>query len=495
MSDTQATTTEDQRFRLVVEAAPNGILMAAADGRIVLCNREAEKLFGYQREEFLQLNIDALVPERFRGRHPDLRSKFQADPQARTMGHGRDLFAVRKDNSEFAVEIGLTPIPTQGGAPLVLCIIVDITERKEAETALREYASQLEENNGELLRNAAILNSVHDAVFLVREDGTIQTWNAGAEKVYGFSADQALGADVRIILPPEDPDRFLSRVLPSVRRDGVYEFTDHSLHHSGSKISVAVRASLLPKDAASAFPEAPDHVIICANDITAQERLQNEILEVSEREQRRIGQDIHDDLCQQIAAISCLAQVLEQQAKSTAPDLAQGINTLGEHLAQANRRAGEIARNLVPAILEADGLAIALEDLAQRTRNLFGAACSIDCPSSDIGSDLSPAISVQLYRIAQEAISNAVRHSDAETIRVSLQSPERHQLALIIADDGRGIALSETIAGEHRGLGLLTMARRAETIGADLDIFSEPGDGTRVTCSLQLSQCETESHA
>ena len=255
-----------------------------------------------------------------------------------------------------------------------------------------------------------------------------------------------------------------------------------------------MRASLLPKDVGSAFPEAPDHVIICANDITEQERLQNEILEVSEREQRRIGQDIHDDLCQQIAAISCLAQVLEQQASDTAPELAQGINTLGEHLAQANRRAGEIARNLVPAILEVDGLAIALEDLAQRTRNLFGTECTIDCPDPETGSDLPAAISVQLYRMAQEAISNAVRHSDAETIRVSLKNVEPHQLELVIADNGRGITLSETIAGEHRGLGLLTMARRAETIGADLDISSEPGDGTRVTCSLQLSQSEPESH-
>ena len=493
MTDTHATSNEDQRFRLVVEAAPNGILMSDADGRIVLCNREAEKVFGYSREEFLQLRIDDLVPKRYRSNHPDLRTTFQASPEARTMGHGRDLFAVRKDQSEFAVEIGLTPIPTDNDGTLVLSVIVDITERKQAETALREYADQLEKNNSELLRNAAILDSVHDAVFLVREDGIIQTWHAGAAKVYGFSTDTAIGSDVRILLPPEDPDRFLSRVLPSVRRDGIYEFTDHSLHDSGDNISVAVRASLLPRDVASAFPEAPDHVIICANDITEQERLQNEILEVGEREQRRIGQDIHDDLCQQIAAISCLAQVLEQQASDTSPEIAQGINTLGEHLTQANRRAGEIARNLVPAILEADGLAIALEELAQRTCNLFGTKCTVECPDAETDWDLSDATSVQLYRIAQEAISNAVRHSDAEAIRVSLKNVDPHSLELTIADDGRGIALSESVPGEHRGLGLLTMARRAETIGADLDISSEPGDGTRVTCSLQLSQ--SESHA
>lgn len=485
---TASSGTDDGRFRLVVEATPNGILMSDADGCIVLSNHAAENLFGYSREEFLDLSIDALVPQRYLHGHPQHRHDFMRQPSARAMGHGRDLFAVRKDGTEFAVEIGLTPVPTEDSGTLVLCVVVDITERKKAETALHDYAAELERRNIELHQNAAILNNVHDAVFLVREDGVICSWNAGAAHVYGFSADEAIGSNVRIVLPPKDPNRFVDRVLPSVRRDGVYEFTDHSRHSSGNAISVAVRASLLPPStkAQGDTEQAADHVIICANEITEQERLQNEILEVSEGEQRRIGQDIHDDLCQQLAAISCIAQVFEQQAQDIAPDVANGLANIGELIAQANHRAGEIARNLVPAILESDGLAVALEELAQRTRNIFGVKCGIEC--DDLQLDAPPKTSVQLYRIAQEAISNAVRHSDADAITLSLAANDQ-RLVLTIADDGQGIA--ETL--ERRGLGLLTMARRAETIGADLNINSEPGKGTRITCSLPFTPAASAS--
>jgi two-component system sensor kinase FixL len=130
------------RFRLVVEASPNGIVLVNAQGQIVLVNARAEKLFGYGREELIGQSIEILVPERFSGEHPAHRAGFHAAPAARAMGAGRELFARRKDGTEFPVEIGISPIQSPEGT-LVLSAIVDITERKQAEAEARKHREEL----------------------------------------------------------------------------------------------------------------------------------------------------------------------------------------------------------------------------------------------------------------------------------------------------------------------------------------------------------------
>jgi len=134
--------TLDVRLRAAVESAPSGLLMLAPDGRIVLVNREVERLFGYSREELLGQPVEVLVPERFRERHRGDRGGFFADPRARAMGAGRELFGVRKDGREVPVEIGLTPVVTDEGL-FVISSIVDISARKAAEAERRELEEQL----------------------------------------------------------------------------------------------------------------------------------------------------------------------------------------------------------------------------------------------------------------------------------------------------------------------------------------------------------------
>jgi PAS domain S-box-containing protein len=133
----------EARFRAAVESSPNGMVMINREGRIELINREVERLFGYARDELLGQRIELLVPDRLRGRHPGFRSDFFADPRARAMGAGRDLFGVRKDGVEIPVEIGLNPIETNEGL-FVLASVVDITERKRSENELRRSNEELE---------------------------------------------------------------------------------------------------------------------------------------------------------------------------------------------------------------------------------------------------------------------------------------------------------------------------------------------------------------
>ena len=139
----------EEQFRLVVEAAPNGILVANQDGCITMVNAQIEQWFGYDRQELLGQKIEILLPERYRAAHPGQRNAFFLSPQARAMGAGRDLYGRRKDGSEFPLEIGLNPIQTVQGRQ-VLASIVDITARKQAERQLQQVAADLENRNRDL---------------------------------------------------------------------------------------------------------------------------------------------------------------------------------------------------------------------------------------------------------------------------------------------------------------------------------------------------------
>jgi two-component system, sensor histidine kinase PdtaS len=153
----------EERFRRVVEATPNAMVMIDRAGRIEMVNAQTERVFGYARAELLGQPMEMLVPERLRGRHPGLRTTFYDDPLTRPMGAGRDLYGLRKDGSEFAVEIGLNPIETDEGT-MVLSAIVDISTRKREEArvlaALKEKDILLGEIHHRVKNNLQIVDSL-----------------------------------------------------------------------------------------------------------------------------------------------------------------------------------------------------------------------------------------------------------------------------------------------------------------------------------------------
>ena len=207
-------------------------------------------------------------------------------------------------------------------------------------------------------------------------------------------------------------------------------------------------------------------------------QLEEELLAISGREQRRIGQDLHDGLCQQLVGIefrnSVLVQlVMDGQAKNEAM-------TIGELIRDVIRQARLLAKGLLPVQLDAAGLMSALQELTANASKLFNVSCRFECPQPVLIGDNS--VATHLYRVAQEAISNAVKHGQAKSIIVNLTG-STDQLAMKIWNNGAEFPVGATA----EGLGLRIMQHRAEMIGATLKIGSAAGKGTTVECALQMN--------
>jgi PAS domain S-box-containing protein len=286
----------EARFRLLFDATPNGLMIVDADGRIVLANAQAEQLFGYRPGHILGQPIDALVPERYRSRHRESRQAFTADPRARAMGAGRDLYALRQDGAEFPVEIGLSPIETPEGC-LTLASIIDISEREQAAQEIRSLNASLEqriaERTAELRATAAKLAALFEVlpvgVSIANAQRQIVESNPALKRILKLSHQglMAGAAANRTYIHPDGmpmrPDDFASaRALRE--QQPIYDVETGVITEAGETLWTSVSAAPLPVDDLAA--------VIVTTDITEQKQAKEQLLVAQARLHRLVEANI-----------------------------------------------------------------------------------------------------------------------------------------------------------------------------------------------------------
>ena len=220
------------------------------------------------------------------------------------------------------------------------------------------------------------------------------------------------------------------------------------------------------------------------HEIAGRLRLESQILDISEREQRRLGQDLHDEIGQQLTGIGMLASVIHRELQRQQHEKADAVGEIVEMLRHAVTSTRTLARGFYPVVLEQGGLHLALKDLAHRTGQLTGVRCEVDYRSAF---RFAPAAEIHLYRIAQEALTNAVKHGLPRRIVIECTA-ERRVPVLRITNDGK---LFKPFGKKRRGLGLHIIEYRARLIGGEVSIARGPDGGCRVTCALKNRPIDT----
>ena len=213
------------------------------------------------------------------------------------------------------------------------------------------------------------------------------------------------------------------------------------------------------------------------------QRLEHEIISISERERQTIGRDLHDGMCQYLAAIGFTADLLKQDLARESHLRADTAGEIARLVQDAVRRVREVARGLSPVERDEGGLELALDELALSTSHLTGIACTFLCPEPVEVPD--PLLAVHLFRIAQEAVGNATRHARAKSIIIALEAGGG-ELSLRVSDDGVGFPLLPSGgAVRNGGLGLNTMRYRTRVIGGHLEIYPNIPSGAVVSCTIK----------
>jgi PAS domain S-box-containing protein len=341
----------------------------------------------------------------------------------------------------------------------------EVAEHKQTADALRQSEERMR----------LMIENVKDyAIFMLDSSGSIATWNTGVERLLGYSTSEIMGRPFSLLHPAEasEDGQPLEAITGAADR-GAFEDEGLLVRQDGSRFWAVVALTAV-RDSEGRL----QGFSVVIHDITERKQLENQILATSDGERRSIGHDLHDVLGQELTGVAFLAKELEESLTSRALPESGEAARIVKHVNQAIDRTRSLARGLTPVELNAEGLMTALSEYASQVEELFRVRCTFRCEHPILIED--DMVAAHMFRIAQEAVGNAIRHGKAQHVAIDLRDSGLRHL-LTITDDGVGIP-SETPL--DKGMGLRVMAYRAKTIGGSFRIQRGPRCGTVVTCSV-----------
>lgn len=485
----QRITDQTREIRLLAEAIANlgeGVLITNdnldwPEPQIVFVNEAMCRISGYTAKELLGRS-----PRIMQGEGTD---RATLDRIKAELSAGRfcsaELVNYRKDGSPYDAELFITPLfNPEGRRTNFVSIHRDISERKRAAAALREREQRL----------SAILDTAFNPIVTTDRHGVITSANPATERLFGYTQDELVGQNVKILMPlpfRDERDGYFARYLKTGEA--------RTLGISREVVALRKQGSMIPVDLAVSSIDQQGFTCIF-RDLSEYKELQKHVLEIAAEEQRRIGQELHDGTGQELTGLTLFANTLldtlncarRNETEGTTPRLLEEADflrlkqiaaRLSQGLADANRHVEEISHGIMPVQIDAGGLQSALEELAAATDELENVACRFICSDPVVVANNTTAS--HLYRIAQEAVSNALRHGRADQIVISLLG-KNGQVTLEVSDNGLGFdpASGRRSGSAGDGMGLRIMDYRAGIIGGELHIERKQDKGMLVRCSV-----------
>ena len=441
----------------IVESSNDAIISRTLEDVIVSWNPACERILGYSAQEMVGRPFRLLVP-------PDRQPNLQTIRQRILRGERVEQYEtarITKDGRRIAVTTTTSPIKdAQGRVVGISAILRDITDQNWVEAALRQSEAAL----------ADFFEQAPLGLLWVSPAGRILRVNQAQLVMLGQTHKHLFGRRLaEFSATPELVPLLLERLA---RREALQEHLAQLRYRDGSLRHVLIHAN--------GFWDKGKmlHSRWFVRDVTRQVELEKEILAIGERMQQRIGQDLHDDLCQQLTSIEFLARSLERQLFNHAPAGAARAREVTQLTRQAITHTRELAHGMYPVDLGTEGPAGALEELAARTKKLFHVDCRFRCDSPVRFQD--EASQTHLYRIAQEAVGNAIKRGKATRIDLRLRETG-DQIILSVRDNGVGFPNS---MDGRKGLGLRIMQYRAGVIRGALSLRKNLKGGAAVICSI-----------